>query len=83
MINPKPEDIGRKVRLPLFGGKPMEGVIDDISMIVWVKYEGRAYPIATGTGKLEWADNPAPEPAGSTSEDDEGSDGPQLPLDGQ
>lgn len=77
MIDPKPEDIGRKVTLPVFGAKPLTGTLVSIHTVVMVHYGDAKFEVATDPAKLEWA----PEPAGCPSFDDRGSGGTQPSLD--
>jgi hypothetical protein len=64
VINPTPKDIGRKVRLPIFGAQPMQGVLVEVLMedmatphpFARVKFPDMRQPVLTDIEKLDWAE---------------------------
>lgn len=57
------DDVGRRVRLPIWGAPTMVGTIVRVrrcrnrgTPVAIVHYEGEAYPVATYQAALEWED---------------------------
>lgn len=64
MIQPTPQDIGRRVKIEPFNAEPEYGVLKEViardhqrpNPFAMVRYDGRKFNVATDLKKLSWAD---------------------------
>lgn len=62
MISPTSADLGRAVRLPIFGAAPKRGTLAEVrgpdmqheKPFAMILYEGERMPVSTDMEKLEW-----------------------------